>query len=91
MTDWISMAAIKPFIDSCTWTFAKTMARIPHEYIVREKVKAEDFDRLAEFIKNNSVPEKFFKKTYYYSYIGSYKYWVIENIINRAFVGKPNV
>ena len=63
------------------------MAEIPHFYIVRDNLSEEDrklFDEFEVFIKENGYIEKFFSKEYTYHRIGNYKYWVIENILNRA-------
>ena len=43
--------ALRIFIDSCRWTFAKTMPVWPHEYIVRERVDEELFVQLVEHIR----------------------------------------
>jgi len=73
-------------IDSVKWRFAKTMPEIPHEYIVTNDYP-EKRAEIAEFtaeIEQNGYSKTFFTKTYKYLNIGGYKYWVIENIINRA-------
>jgi hypothetical protein len=72
------------------WTFAKTYAKIaPHEYIVKE----QEPDLFAEYeakIAKSGKEEPFtlHGKTniYRYYYEGDYKYWIIENILNRAEV-----
>jgi hypothetical protein len=37
---------LRAFVDEATWTFAKTMPRWPHEYIVRERVDEQLFVEL---------------------------------------------
>ena len=74
------------FADRLTWTFAKTMPEIPHYYIVRDNLAKEDhktFDEFKLFIKKNGYTEDFHGKKYQYININKYKYWVIENILNR--------
>lgn len=78
--------AIKNFIDTVVWTFAKTMPEIPHEYIVIDDYpeKSESIKEFIQEIENDGYVNSFFDKEYKYLEIDGYKYWVIENIINRA-------
>jgi hypothetical protein len=41
------------FINTEEWTFAKTMPKWSHEYLVRQKVDASLFLKLAAFISEN--------------------------------------
>tara|TARA_R110001632_G_scaffold38261_1_gene96366 strand:+ start:930 stop:1211 length:282 start_codon:yes stop_codon:yes gene_type:complete len=75
------------------FTFAKTMARIPHSWIVRNRFPDSEFLEVMNFIKDNGYAEKFYTKEYIYYNIGEYKYWVMTDkkgfndptaIINRA-------
>lgn len=75
------------FIDKIDWTFAETMAKIPHYYIVRDNLIQEDkkmFDKLASLIEQKGTIEIFQSKPYKYLLLGRYKYWVIDNVINRV-------
>ena len=77
---------IENFIKRNKWVFAKTMAEMPHYYIVRDNLSENDkklFDEFDVFIKKNGYTKKFYSKQYTYFNIGHYKYWVIENILNR--------
>jgi hypothetical protein len=70
------------------WIEAKTYAKIaPHEYIVQEDEPAV-YDKYEELIKKYGKDEEFTlhgkTNTYKYYYEGDYKYWVIENILNRV-------
>ena len=80
------MKKFKNFINRNEWTFAKTMSEIPHYYIVRDHLSDADkkiFDEFNRFIDKNGHTAKFYSKKYTYLDIGDYKYWVIENILNR--------
>jgi len=81
-----SGGAINEIINSPNWTFAKTMPDIPHEYIVINHYpeKTAEISRFIEQIDKNGYTKTFHGKEYRYLEIDSYKYWVIENIINRA-------
>jgi len=41
------------FIDSVTWTFAKTMPRWSYEYIVRKKVDEKFFLDMVQYIRSS--------------------------------------
>jgi len=74
------------FIQDSKWIFAKTMSEIPHYYIVRDNLSATDqklFDEFREFIDEKGYVKKFYTKEYKYIDIQGYKYWIIENILNR--------
>ena len=76
-------------IDKYDWRFAKTMPQIPHWYLVKENLEELDqklFDELAQFILENGEEKIFYSKKYYYLTIDEYKYWVIENILNRELI-----
>lgn len=78
------------FINRNKWIFAKTMPEIPHCYIVRDSLSENNkklFDEFNVFIKKNGYTAKFYSKQYTYFNIGDYRYWIIENILNRAELG----
>ncbi len=91
------MAAIKnlpkdlsSFINKEKWTYAKTMPKWPHEYLVREKVDETLFVKLAVFIRENGYEGRFYNKAItYYDYDGRV-YWTMgapmdeTTIINRC-------
>ena len=63
------------------------MPEIPHYYIARDYLSDDDkklFDEFGTFIKKNGYTMDFCSKQYTYLNIGNYKYWVIDNILNRA-------
>ena len=73
-------------IEQNKWIFAKTMPGIPHYYIVKDDLSNDDkklFDEFDEYIKMNGYSKKFYSKKYIYLNIDDYKYWVIDNILNR--------
>lgn len=77
---------IEKYIASVKWQFAKSMPEIPHEYIVIENYpeKTEETNKFIAEINKNGYIKNFYSKEYKYLEIDGYKYWVIENIINRA-------
>ena len=70
------------------WKNAKTYEKFaPHEYIVKQE-QPSLYEKYAEKIKKYGKDEPFilfgYTKTYRYFYSGSYKYWIVGNILNRA-------
>jgi hypothetical protein len=87
----ITFERFSELIDNATFTFAKSMPKIPHEYTVRMKwANQSDFWSVAKYIRDHGVEEKFFTKTFVYFYYKGHKYWTMGNpypitkIINRA-------
>lgn len=78
---------IREFLESQTWTFAKSMPKSPHWYIVRERIRDDyKFDKAVIFIRHNGKPEKYFRATYIYFYLGKYKYWTMGAPINETII-----
>lgn len=82
----IDLKQIRKLINSLNWQFAKTMPEIPHGYIVIDHypAKADEINKFIKEIENNGYSKSFYGKNYKYLEVNGYKYWVIENIINRA-------
>ena len=95
--EWLFMEdkkTIEKFLTEVVkFTFAKTMAAIPHSWICRKDYNDDLFLSAMNFIKDNGKPEVFYGRTYTYYTIGQYKYWIMTDkkgfddktaIINRA-------
>jgi len=87
--------ALIQFLEANTWTFAKTMPKTPHWYIVKDKCTDSDlFVEAVKLLQKIGIPEKFGKATFKYYVIGEFKYWTngyppdMTTIINRF---KPEV
>lgn len=60
------------------WTFAKTMAYMPHEYTLRRDFANDaDFVDMVKHIRQHGIKEKFGKTEYTYFYINGWKYWTM--------------
>lgn len=84
-------ADIAAFIEANEWKFAKTMARIPHAYCLKERCTDPDmFERFVMHIRRHGYEGKFFKKTFVYFDVGQFQYWTMGSslhetiLINRA-------
>jgi hypothetical protein len=81
---------LSSFINTEKWTFAKTMPKWPHEYLVRERVDETLFVRLAVFIRDNGYEGRFYNKAITYYDNDGMVYWTLgapideTTIINRC-------
>ena len=83
--------ALREFIDSSQWTFAKTYALTwPHEYIVRERVDRVLFESLARHICQYGIEQRFYQRVLKYFAEDGLLYWTMgepieeTTIINRC-------
>ena len=81
---------LRTFVDPQLWTFAKTMPEWPHEYIVRDRVDEELFERLVVHIRSHGHEGRFYDSVLtYYEEAGSV-YWTMgaplaeTTIVNRC-------
>ena len=81
------------FIKRQTWTFAKTMAKIPHWYIVKDRLSQDDrtlFEEFVQYIRDNGIYARFWKYNFPYLHHDGFYYWTMgepieeTTIINRA-------
>lgn len=69
------------------WTFAKTMAGIPHSYIVRKQCESErQFEYMVQYIRDHGVQERWRHYNHHYLYLSGYKYWTMSDTVERTLV-----
>ena len=68
---------LNAFVKQETWTYAKTMPKWPHEYIVRERVDEELFEKLVKHIRTNGYEGKFYSKNITYYDEDGMVYWTM--------------
>jgi len=77
----------RAFVAANHWTYAVTYAKsAPHEYVVRDKLSPalkSDYDRFARLIVAVGHIENFYRQARPYWVLDGWKYWWMENIINR--------
>jgi len=78
------MARVRAYINSMEWRFSRTMPQWPHWYLGREWGSAREFDFIARLIKKFGYSDKWGNRSDSYLVIGRFKYWVIEDCLNRA-------
>jgi hypothetical protein len=78
------------FINRESWTYAKTMPKWPHEYLVRDRVDEDLFVRLVLHIRANGSERRFYSRKYIYFEHDGLLYWTMgapveeTTIINRC-------
>jgi hypothetical protein len=83
-------AYLRQFIDSEQWTYAKTMPDWPHEYLVRERVQNNYFERAVKHIRAHGFDGRFYSKVIRYFEEDGLVYWTMgapldeTTIINRC-------
>jgi len=77
---------IKEFIQSVTWTFAKTMPDWPHEYIVRHQVDKELFLEMVNHIREYGYLGIFYDKTLTYFNEAGKVYWTMGETLDKTIV-----
>jgi hypothetical protein len=82
--------ALRKFIESSQWTFAKTMPEWPHEYLVRDRVDRALFEALVCHIRQHGVEQRFYQLVLTYFAEDGLLYWTMgepieeTTIINRC-------
>lgn len=83
--------SLRHFVDSTTWTFAKTYATTwPHEYIVRTPENAEQLLGLARHIFEHGNDGRFYADIRKYHHEGGKVYWSMDpsaestDLVNRC-------
>ena len=84
-------------LERWAWTFARTMAHIPHWYVVGGKtISAREFEAFADYIKTHGYRAIWTSpggRRYenIYLEIGEWKYWRIDVVINLDLLGSSTV
>ena len=82
--------ALREFIESAQWTFAKTMPEWPHEYLVRDRVNRALFEALVCHIRQYGIEQRFYQRVLTYFAEDGLLYWTMgepieeTTIINRC-------
>ena len=74
------------FVDSNSWTFAKTMPDWPHFYIVRQPVDESLFVKLVEHIRQFGYKGAFYEKMITYFEEDGLIYWTMGNPVDETTI-----
>jgi hypothetical protein len=79
-------AELHDFVNGEKWTYAKTMPKWPHEYIVRERVDENLFVKLVQHIRANGYQENFYKKKITYYEEDGLLYWTMGAPLSETII-----
>ena len=77
---------LRDFVANSEWTFAKTMPKWPHEYIVRERVDEDSFIRLVQHIREHGYEGRFYHRKITYFDEDGMTYWTMGAPINETTI-----
>ena len=77
---------LRRFVDRETWTYAKTMPKWPHEYIVRDRVDEELFEQLVRHIRKHGYDGRFYRKRITYYEEDGLVYWTMGAPVNETII-----
>ena len=79
-------ASLNAFVSGANWTFAKTMPKWPHEYIVRDRVDESLFVELVCHIRQNGYEGTFYQKSITYFDDDGMVYWTMGSPISETTI-----
>ena len=77
---------LREFVRSSTWTFAKTMPKWPHEYIVRDRVDETLFVQLVCHIREHGYQGAFYQKSITYFDHDGMVYWTMGSPVSETTI-----
>lgn len=77
---------LERFVDVEDWTFAKTMPKWPHEYIVRERVDEALFVTLVKHIRAEGYEGRFYRMAITYFDDRGMVYWTMGKPIAETII-----
>jgi len=77
---------IRAFLDRERWTFAKTMTKWPHEYLVRERVDNHHFEKTVVHIRSFGYVGRFYSKPITYFDDRGRVYWTMGEPISETVI-----
>lgn len=77
---------LRDFVDAETWTYAKTMPKWPHEYLVRERVDEALFVQLVEHIRAHGYEGSFYRRKITYFDEDGMTYWTMGAPVDETII-----
>ena len=81
---------LRDFVDNEIWTYAKTMPKWPHEYLVKDRVDEKLFVQMVKHIRTHGSEGTFYRRSITYYDEDGLTYWTMgapveeTTIINRC-------
>lgn len=77
----------KSFVEAHDWTFAKSMPKCPHWYVVRANCRDnEEFTKAVTFIRTAGDVRRWFKCFHTYYDMGEHSYWTMGNPVDTTII-----
>lgn len=77
----------KEFVGFHEWTFAKSMPKFPHCYVVRANCRDnEEFTKAVTFIRTAGDVRRWFKCFHTYYDMGEHSYWTMGNPVDTTII-----
>ncbi len=80
------MSGIEDMINKSVWI--KTSHIQPHEYVLKQ-THPDLFSTMSELLSKNGYKTRFGQKEYLYINIEGYKYWLVDDVLNREKMSNP--
>ena len=77
---------LREFVESESWTFAKTMPTWPHEYLVRDRVDEGLFVQLVEHIRAEGYDGNFYRRKITYYDEDGMTYWTMGAPVEETII-----
>jgi hypothetical protein len=94
----LTVPELRDFVERNRWTYAKTMPKHPHEYVLLKNSSSEDgFFRFVMTIRRYGYDEYFYTKRIRYLDVDGRRYWTMGDllettwVLNRALNTGPDV
>ena len=101
ITNLLKDDSFREFVNSFTWTYAKTDATVcPHEYIVKDRIsedKHDLFEKVVRYIRENGFTANYKGRSGQYFILDDHYYWTMgalveeTTILNRAKLSEYNL
>lgn len=80
--------AIEREVHEAKWRATEYLS--PHEYVLSEEYP-ELYSAVKRCLLDTGYKGRFLDQEYVYANIGAYRYWIVDNVLNRARLDLPGV
>jgi hypothetical protein len=77
---------LRSFVNEVKWTYAKSMPKWPHEYIVRKRVDEDRFEQLVRHIRKSGYEGAFYQKMIVYYEEDGLLYWTMGAPLSETII-----